>query len=171
MIKELDHILDEYELNLVIKRDEPLKVTRIVVLPKALGGDGHPPKGKEEVNPLLHPLVLTGSPEELDEELADKLLKYSHVLKEGKDNLDAVEAEIKKAADEKKKKAAPKKKAPAKKKPVAKKKPTKAQLKEEARAKQAESKGQGDLFESAGTRLDAKKEEKDDLDESLLEGI
>jgi PRTRC genetic system protein E len=167
MIKELDHILDTHEIHLVLKRDEPLKVTRVVVLPKLLG-DGHPPKAKEEVNALLHPLVLTGTPEELDEELPDTLLKYVHVLKEGKDNMDAVEAEIKKAVDAKKKPA--QKKAPAKKAAPKPKKPTKAELKEEARAKQAEAnKGQADMFDEGGTRLDTA-DKSDDLD-GLLEGI
>ena len=168
MISELSHILDTHEVTLVIKKDD--KVTRVVVLPKLLESARDKDVSDDEIAALQQPLVCSGTPEELDEELADKLLKFVSLLKDGKDNFDVIQKQMDEAVAAKKKKAAPKTK-----KPAAKKRKTKEQLKEEARVKHAETK-QTDMFGDDDGRLKSaaeKAEEKvaDLSDESLLEGI
>lgn len=159
MLTEISHILDTHEVTLVLRKDK--ETTRVVVLPKLLEPGK---KGDDVIAALQQPLVITGTPEELDAKLSETLLNYTNLLKDGKDNLEAIEAEIKRATEAKKKKAEPKK-APAKKP----KKPTKAEVKEKAREDQAKS-GQGDLFEEKGQRLEEKANPDKELD-SMLEGI
>ena len=172
MLTEISHILDTHEVTLVLRKLK--ETTRVVVLPKLLESDK---EGDDVIAALQQPLVITGTPEELDAKLPETLLNYANVLKDGKDNLEAIEAEIKRAAEAKKKKAAPKKAAPKKgiRAPAKPKKPTKAEIKEKAREDQAKS-GQGDLFEEKGQRLETslEKVEKANPDEELdamLEGI
>ena len=93
-----------------------------------------------------------------NQQLIDDIHGYTNTLIEGTTELNSIEENIKKRADDKKKKKPAGKNAP---KP---KRKTQAQKREEAREKQAKEKkdepGQTVLFDENSSRLDEKKEEK-----------
>lgn len=146
-IKELSHLLDDYQVEFILSVVEGDKL-RLVILPKVLDDK----MNDADKSVLQNPFILKGTAEELDEEAPAKIIEWVSTIREGKDNLVQIQDELDKAAKAKKtpaKKTA--KKAPAK-KPVK----TAAQKKEEAREAQAkEAEGQGDLF-SSSNRLDEK---------------
>ena len=150
-IEEIEHLLDEYQVESVASKMEDGRI-RVIYLPKVLNEK----MNDADKSVLQNPFILKGTAKELDEEAPAKIKEWVSKLKEGKDNLTQIQEELDKAA--KAKKTPAKKtpaKAPAKKAPPRK---TAAQKKAEAREKQAaEMEGQGDLFAS-GNRLEDNKD-------------
>lgn len=145
-IKEISHLLDDYQVETVLSVVEGDKL-RLTILPKVLDEK----MNSADAMVLQNPFILKGTAEELDEEAPAKIIEWVSKLKEGKDNLVQIQEELDKAAKAKK---TPAKKAPAKKKAPPKK--TAAEKKAEAREAQAkDAEGQGDLFDS-GNRLETK---------------
>jgi PRTRC genetic system protein E len=115
MFIELTPILKE-RVVMITASDIGNGFLRVNVIPKSLGTDDNPA--------LTTPLTLTGTPEELDRELAAQLASFSESIVKAGSNLEtlktehsaavkAVEAENKKKLDEKKKTAGTKNGTPA----------------------------------------------------------
>ena len=140
-IKEISHLLDDYQVETVLSVVESDKL-RLTILPKVLDEK----MNSADAMVLQNPFILKGTAEELDAEAPAKIIEWVSKLKEGKDNLVQIQEELDKAAKAKK---TPAKKTPAKKKAPPKK--TAAEKKAEARDAQAkDAEGQGDLFDSGG---------------------
>ena len=151
-VKEIEHLLDEYQVESVASKMDDGRI-RVIYLTQSIDEK----MNDADKSVLQNPFILKGTAEELDAEAPAKIKEWVSKLKEGKDNLVQIQEELDKAAKAKKtpaKKTTAKKAAPRK---------TAAQKKAEARAKQAEEmEGQGDLFESSN-RLEEKKEDKQPL--------
>lgn len=138
-IKEISHLLDDYQVETVLSVVEGDKL-RLTILPRVLDEK----MNSADAMVLQNPFILKGTAEELDAEAPAKIIEWVSKLKEGKDNLVQIQEELDKAAKAKK---TPAKKATAKKAPPK----TAAQKKAEARDAQAkDAEGQGDLFDSGG---------------------
>jgi len=149
-ITDIQHLLEEgYQVEIVASKMDDGRI-RVIYLPKITGDKLK--LGDADKSVLQNPFILKGTAEELDKESPAKIKEWTSKLKEGKDNLEQIQAELDKAA--KAKKASAKKATPAK-KPAVKKK-TAAEKKEEARKAQAAE--QGDLFSDNTSRLDDNKD-------------
>jgi PRTRC genetic system protein E len=167
MIKEISHLIlakSHSEVQLIVRSAEVEGEIRLCMYPK-LSEQQEEDKTEEEVNLLSKPIVISGTPEELDECAWDLITEHSAILAEGVDKVEGIQKEMDALVEKKKKEAAQKTRKPTKtpaKKAHSKPKPkTKAAEKEEARDNQDKA-GQGDLFEETGDRMTKEPEPKKD---------